>query len=236
MANNQYYTRSLNSLSGADMRASFAGKEIGTLQGISYAIQREKAPIFVLGEVNARAFSRGKRGIAGSMVFVMFDEHSLLGELLSHEDGKYANFVKDKNEFDPIVFRGGGDAGSIGTGGVDVNLDPTGADNLTDWGVHKAFYMDQIPPFDITVLGVNELGAAARLQIWGAECLNEGYGISIDDMMSEMQCTYVCRHISRWTKIDKNNGNMFTYNRVGNGVVVGGPNSQAAVSVPSVPG
>jgi len=221
-ANERYYTRSLSSLSGADIKASFAGKEIGTLQGISYAIQREKAPIYVLGEVNPRAFSRGKRGIAGSMVFVMFDEHSLLGELITHEGGQYVNFIKDKNEFDPAVFREN----------RDVVLDPTGGDELTDWGKSKAFYMDQIPPFDITVLGVNELGAAARLQIWGAECLNEGYGVSIDDMMSEMQSTYVCRHISRWTRLGPEQDNQFTFERIGNGVVVDGPAGDPLERVP----
>lgn len=223
MPNDRYYTRSLSSLSGADIKASFAGKEIGTLQGISYAIQREKAPIYVLGEVNPRAFSRGKRGIAGSMVFVMFDEHSLLGELIEWRDGDYVNFVKDRNEFDPILFRDNRDVEQV----------PDGGDELADWGVSQAFYMDQIPPFDITVLGVNELGAAARLQIWGAECLNEGYGVSIDDMMSEMQSTYVCRHISRWTKVTGSE-NPFSFERVGNGVVVEGPGSGAPLLVPRV--
>jgi hypothetical protein len=196
------------------MKATIAGVEFGTLQAISYAIQREKAPIYVLGEVNPRAFSRGKRGIAGTMVFVMFDEHSLLG-VLQREAPLYTNFVKDRNEFNPDEFRGGGDV-VIETGDSDGNLE-------VNWGTAPAFYMDQIPPFDITITGVNEMGAAARLQIWGAECLNEGYGISIDDMMSEMQSTYIARHVSRWKRLEQRDGNPFSTVRNGAGNEVRGP-------------
>jgi hypothetical protein len=216
MSDNTYYTRSFNSLSGADMKATIAGIEFGTLQAISYAIQREKAPIYVLGEVNPRAFSRGKRGIAGTMVFVMFDEHSLLG-VLQNQAPEYTKFVKDRNEFDPQLFSGGRD--------VELLPESTDASLEVNWGVAPAFYMDQIPPFDITITGVNEMGAAARLQIWGAECLNEGYGISIDDMMSEMQSTYIARHVSRWRRIGEKEGNPFLTTRQGAGNVVTGPAS-----------
>jgi hypothetical protein len=48
------------------------------LQSISWAIQREKAPVFTLGSADARSFSRGKRGIAGNMAFAVFDQDSLV--------------------------------------------------------------------------------------------------------------------------------------------------------------
>src|SRR6266705_6042110 len=43
------------------------------------------------------------------------------------------------------------------------------------------WYSDQIIPFDITLAGTNELGAAATMKIFGVEILDEGSGISIDD-------------------------------------------------------
>lgn len=67
----------LTSFSGADLVVSFANQVIGELQQISWAIEREKAPVFTLGSSDARSFSRGKRGIAGSMVFAVFDQDSL---------------------------------------------------------------------------------------------------------------------------------------------------------------
>lgn len=68
----------LTSFSGADLVVSFANQVIGELQQISWAIQREKAPVFTLGSPDARSFSRGKRGIAGSLVFAVFDQDSLV--------------------------------------------------------------------------------------------------------------------------------------------------------------
>ena len=52
-------------------------------------------------------------------------------------------------------------------------------------------YSDQILPFDITLAGTNENGAATCMKIFGVEILNEGSGISIDDAVTEMQATFV---------------------------------------------
>lgn len=71
----------LTSFSGADLIATFANKAIGELQQISWAVQRDKAPVFTCGSADARSFSRGKRGIAGSMVFAVFDHDSLVEAL-----------------------------------------------------------------------------------------------------------------------------------------------------------
>lgn len=75
--------QTLTSFSGADLVATFANKVIGELQQISWAIQRDKAPVFTCGSPDARSFSRGKRGIAGSMVFAVFDHDSLVEALQS---------------------------------------------------------------------------------------------------------------------------------------------------------
>jgi hypothetical protein len=57
------------------------------------------------------------------------------------------------------------------------------------------WYSDQILPFDITLAAANEYGAAASAKLFGVEILNEGYGMSIDDSISEMQATFVARTI-----------------------------------------
>ena len=49
----------LTSFSGSDLVVSFANQVIGELQQISWAIEREKAPVFTLGSSDARSFSRG---------------------------------------------------------------------------------------------------------------------------------------------------------------------------------
>lgn len=73
--------QTLTSFSGADLVATFANKVIGELQQISWAVQRDKAPVFTCGSPDARSFSRGKRGLAGSMVFAVFDHDALVAAL-----------------------------------------------------------------------------------------------------------------------------------------------------------
>ena len=75
--------QTLTSFSGADLVATFANKVIGELQQISWAVQRDKAPVFTMGSPDARSFSRGKRGLAGSMVFAVFDNDALVTALQS---------------------------------------------------------------------------------------------------------------------------------------------------------
>lgn len=192
-----FRNRSFNTFSGADIKAVFANTEIGTLQAISYAIQREKAPVYVMGDPNPRAFSRGKRGIAGSLIFIMFDDHALFETLEKAEVNK---FVKRRNEFGPREY-------AENRTPSDFQFDPADGQEPVDesvfennWGLADAYYVDQIPPFDVTIAAVNEMGATASMIIWGVEILNEGYGISVDDMVSEQQMTYVARAITRWRK------------------------------------
>src|SRR4051812_49290018 len=71
------YTKTYTTFSGADIVATFNGTVIGTLAGITWSVTREKAPVFTMGSPNPRSFSRGKRGIAGSLIFMTFDRPAL---------------------------------------------------------------------------------------------------------------------------------------------------------------
>lgn len=59
-------TRTYNSHGGCDIISTINGIVLGNLNGISFSTTREKAPIYTLGNVDAVAFGRGKRGHAGS--------------------------------------------------------------------------------------------------------------------------------------------------------------------------
>lgn len=75
--NGSTYSKTYTSFSGADIVATFGNVVVGELQSITYSVTREKAPIYTMGSPNPRSFSRGKRGIAGSMVFTVFDRSAL---------------------------------------------------------------------------------------------------------------------------------------------------------------
>jgi hypothetical protein len=198
IAQGSAYSRSYNSFGGADIKAVFGNKVIGELQAISYSITREKAPIYTMGSADPRSYARGKRGIAGTMVFVNFDREALLSTLggLSPDGGLL--FQSDKDDIKPD-YRTGGLSGVPRP--VQFSESPLDAGPASDQELASAWYLDQIPPFDVTLAAANEYGALAVMKILGVECVNEGFGISVDDIVSEKQVTYVARQIIGWTPI-----------------------------------
>lgn len=178
------YTRTYTSFSGVDIVAYLDNQNIGELQGISYSITREKAPIYTMGSANPRSFSRGKRGIAGSMIFILFDRHALFSIMnaslyVAHSD---ENVVRQRQLGLPVQ-------------PVD-SVDPSVTAFLA-----TPVYADQIPPFDTVLTGANELGQIMTMSILAMETLNEGSGISIDDIVNEMAFTYVAQEIVGWTPV-----------------------------------
>lgn len=187
--------RTYTSFSGTDIVAVIGGEPIGEMQAISFAVQREKAPIYVMGRVDPLSFSRGKRGIAGTLISLLLDAHLIY----NHDSIAKSQFVADKNEVWP----------DLKAGNTDPDLDDlsggktlTSINDFTDlWQLKSPFYVDQILPFDIAIVAANEYGKAAQMRIYGVEILNEGSGFSIDDIVIESQMTYVCRTILPWQKL-----------------------------------
>jgi hypothetical protein len=209
---NQVIGQSYNSFSGVDIKAVFNNVVIGELQAVSYSIQREKAPIYTMGKAEPRAFARGKRGIAGTLIFIVFDRGALIGTFgaFAQNQGDRLNFSADKEEL--MAFPGADVTPNINQGlaqsrealallRFESNIQNVGGDQA----ITAPWYADQIPPFDITLAAANEYGALAVLRIFQCEILNEGYGVSIDDIVSEQQMTYVARQIINWQAIPNQN-------------------------------
>ena len=107
MATSLDLARTYTSYSGVDIRVIINGAQVGSMQALSYAIQREKAPIYVMGSVDPISYSRGKRGIAGTMISLMMDTHILMSPSFT---GEY--YLGDSDEIFPSVTEGdfeGGD-------------------------------------------------------------------------------------------------------------------------------
>lgn len=205
------YSQSYNSFSGVDIKGVFGNVTIAELQAISYSITREKAPIYTMGSPDPRSFSRGKRGIAGTLIFVMFDRHALLGSIGGYAPDGGLQFQSDIDDIRPEFTDPNTMSSNLtSTSGV------TAADTVqnqespltsvgSDQELATAWYADQIPPFDITLAAANEYGALAVMKIFGVELLNEGYGVSIDDIVSEQQHTYIARTIIGWRMVPSAN-------------------------------
>lgn len=188
------YMKSFNTFSGADIVASFGNQVFGELQAITYAVQREVAAIYTMGSSEPRSFSRGKRGISGSLVFIVFDRDALLNTLLnSLKDGglgAHPQFTARGN-----VSRTDGLGPVPGVDQWNLDTTPLEGESFSKLNAWNMQYLDQIPPFDITISFANEYGQRTSMQIMGVQILNEGSGMSIDDMVIEKACSFVAKSI-----------------------------------------
>lgn len=205
-------TQSYNSFSGTDITASIGQIQFAEMQAVSYSVTREKAPIYTMGSVDPRSYSRNKRGIAGSLIWINFDRHALLN-LIRNARGRFVANIEDVlPDFQPdskgflqqaTIFN----SQLVRTSGPPVTATIDALDNTIlntvsqEYALAAPWYSDQILPFDITLTGTNEYGACTAMKIYGVEILNEGSGISIDDAVTEMQATFVARFAEPWSAV-----------------------------------
>lgn len=190
------FTHTYTTFSGADIVCSFGGTTIGALSGITWSVTREKAPIYTMGSANPRSFSRGKRGIAGSLIFTVFDRPALYVMLEKHksdndESMKYWTRVSNLlPNLGALEHRG---------------ILPEGEQTM-EVRADFPYYADQIPPFDVSITFANEYGQQAQRSIYGVEIMNEGSGASMDDIVIEETMTFVARELGPMhaTKRDSN--------------------------------
>lgn len=74
------YHETFTSFAGSDIVAVITPKGgkpkiLGEIQTVSYSVYRPTAPVYALGQVNAKGIVRGARTIAGSLIFTVFDRH-----------------------------------------------------------------------------------------------------------------------------------------------------------------
>ncbi len=63
-------------------------------------------------------------------------------------------------------------------------------------------YSDQIPAFDLTLIGVTEGGQASRCAIFGLEITQETSGYSQNDLGSSVGISFVCKAVDYWKAIE----------------------------------
>jgi hypothetical protein len=207
MNNGSAVTQTYNSFSGVDMIVTFGNVTVGEVQGVSYTVTREKAPLYTMGSANPRSFSRGKRGIAGSLIFLVFDRSALLDisqkvdlkdnngkvilkktELTKGQMGTLATSTEKNNVIDAVT----GSKSETSQNSPKAVLDFMGLKRV------GATYHDQLPPFNITISAANEYGHVARMQIKNVEIMNAGSGMSIDDITTDESCTFVATEVDPW--------------------------------------
>jgi hypothetical protein len=130
----------------------------------------------------------------------MFDRNALMEELLKEYPGLpkiqgYQTFAANVGSYADEVLRGV--LSKRGYGGIstwDAIMTELGYPNMINPRA-PIEYPDQLPPFNITIHFANEYGQRARIEIYGAEILNNGIAVSIDDVVTEQAMSFVARSL-----------------------------------------
>ncbi|MCX7679980.1 MAG: hypothetical protein N2316_12305 [Spirochaetes bacterium] len=107
-----------------------------------------------MGRVPSLSISRGKRGIAGTLQFVLFDRDAL-GAFMEDQDHWYYAHAEEINWLTNTVDYANYHAEMAAL---------CGQPGVARSTLHRPDYMDQIWPFDVTLVAQNEYGQG----VWSA--------------------------------------------------------------------
>lgn len=192
--------------SGADVAVIFGEEYIGECISFTLGVNREAGPLYVMGRKSPIAIPKGKRGIGGSFVLAQLGYDALLEYVDSviKDPAKREIWIRGDEEvlqmngstYDRAKTPEISSAGSQSTAAGAVNVAQSDL-----WVKTKPFYVDQLPPFNITVVGVNEQGEKMGFRVYGVTILNNGVGISVDELNMEQKYTFVATAKSRMQKL-----------------------------------
>lgn len=186
-----------DSFAGSDITAVIGNTMLGTLQAISYSITREKGPIYTMRQsADPLAFARGKRAVAGSLVFITLDEQSLMKHV---KDAGKNTFYGSKSDVRYDVDEVANLEALFDD--TDVSISSGYNSSLHSKEELDAWYTDQLLPFNIDIIAANERGNGMKKMVVGCEVLNEGSGVSVDDLVIEESYTFVARYVTRWASV-----------------------------------
>lgn len=219
-------------VSGTEIHAVFGNVRFGEIQMIKYTSSRQRAPIYTLGSPNPRGMARGVRSINGALIFSHLSTKGIVEQLSEGTtvflgNDELANYVSDKTrrgkeytaeetkayQASQQARQQGGTLAQTGFVGDRTTFDAfsqgTSLFKASSFGKAVAPYLaDQLPPFDITLIGIPETAGAdaekegfspQSLIIRGVEFTTESSGTSIQDMVIEKQMAFIARSIHEWS-------------------------------------
>jgi hypothetical protein len=193
----------VSTFAGSDVTVIFGDEYIGECMSFTVGTNREKGPLFIMGHKDAIAFPAGKRGCGGSFVLAQLGYDALLQYVSTiFKNDTYRKATVRKSEIIPQMVPNGFEAeikGGTGTFQQDPNV-TTGGSN-TIWEAVDPFYVDQLPPFNVTIIGVNEQGDKMGFRVYGMVIMNEGIAISIDELNMEKRYTFMAKGVSKMMKL-----------------------------------
>jgi hypothetical protein len=174
---NEYRT-----FSPTDISLFVAGEEVGTATGLRFQIIRDKQPNYAFGSVSPLAYSRGIRMVTGSMSELVMQGKDLRSAL--------AKFMGEN-----YIYRPGYDSWrkmiAEQHGGT---FEKEIIENIERAKVTGIIYMDELYPFDLICVGIDEFGNIAKIELLGCEFVSKGVQISVNDATAISDAMeFVCR-------------------------------------------
>lgn len=193
------------SKSGTEIQAVFNNKKFGELQMVKFATQRDVANIHLMGHVDSVGTAKGKRASTGACIFTVFQKDALMDAIGTEKtvfltDHELVNYGSDG----AMMKFGVRSEGTIRTTRNSSLTEGSGSEGSI-WKRESYGRMvtptmvDQIPPFDITLVGISEVtGHLSTMTIHGVQFNSDQGGTSIDDLVLERQLTFIARRITPW--------------------------------------
>jgi hypothetical protein len=192
--------------SGSDVVVIFGDQYIGECMSFTVGVNREAGPLYTMGRKEPIAIPKGKRGIGGSFILAQLGYDALLeyyGSIMG-DKSKSPIWIR-KDESIPITEgqRVGGQVINANNNSTDINATVNSLKNSGDlWvSLDTPNYVDQMPPFNATIVGVNEQGNKMGFRVYGLTIINEGMALSIEELNMEKRYTFIAQAVSRMTKL-----------------------------------
>jgi len=151
---------------------------LDSLQTFSYQVHRGKKPVRSLGAVYPKAYTDGARAIAGSMIFTVFNEHPLVP------------LIDSINSLYPDLGRGGR-----------IARITRGSSNKDSF-IPSTALIDELPPLDILITAVDEMGSASYFTLYGMRFLSEGQVASVQNTITELTVNFVAQDFDPMRTMD----------------------------------
>lgn len=192
--------------SGADTVVIFGDEYVGECMSFTLGINREAGPLYVMGKKSPIAIPKGKRGIGGSFILAQLGYDALLEyvDSIQSDPNRQKIWIRKDEVVQQVTGRTRDAARNpalTSGGAADTAANASLIAKQDLWVSESPFYADQIPPFNVTVVGTNEQGDRMAFRVFGVTILNDGVGISIDELNIEKRYTYVATAASRMQKL-----------------------------------
>lgn len=195
-----------SSFSGSDVVVIFGDQYIGECMSFTVGVNREAGPLYTMGRKEPIAIPKGKRGIGGSFILAQLGYDALLQYYSSIMGDKATSPIWIRKDENLPITEGQRTAGQ--TINTDNNQTDIGAtvNSLKNSGdlwvsLDSPNYVDQMPPFNATIVGVNEQGKKMGFRVYGITIVNEGMALSIEELNMEKRYTFIAQAVSKMQQL-----------------------------------